>query len=419
MPIPASDLNSSASANAAANAGTMRPLAGIRVLEFTHAVMGPSCGMILGDLGAEVALIEPLDGSPTRSLKGFGSGYFPYFGRSKKSLCLDLKSADGLAIAHRLVAKADVLIENFAPGTMDRLGLGYAAMHDLNPQLIYCAMKGFLSGPYEHRPALDEVVQMMGGLAYMTGPTGTPLRAGTSVVDITGGMFGVIGILAALRERELKGTGQLIKSSLFETTAFLMGQHLAWATIAQTPIPPMPERISAWAVYQVFETLDKPVFIGVISDKHWTSFCQAFDREELLLRAEFKTNNLRLEAQQLLLPDLKRMLAQMSSVEVMARCERAAIPFAPIAKPEDLFEDPQLNQGHGLEQMNFPGGQVGKLPRLPLEWNGQRLPTNGSAPKAGEHSREVLNTWLDLTSAEISELIAKNTIRTQDSEVQA
>ena len=418
MPTSASDLSASSAANATPNAATIRPLAGIRILEFTHAVMGPSCGMILGDLGAEVVAIEPLGGSPTRSLKGFGSGYFPYFGRSKKSLCLDLKSADGLAIAHRLVAKADVLIENFAPGTMDRLGLGYAAMQGLNPKLIYCAMKGFLSGPYEDRPALDEVVQMMGGLAYMTGPTGTPLRAGTSVVDITGGMFGVIGILAALRERELKGTGQLIKSSLFETTAFLMGQHLAWATIAQTPIPPMPERVSAWAIYQVFQTLDMPVFIGVISDKHWTSFCRAFDCEELLLRPEFKTNNLRLEAQQLLLPDLKHMLAQLSSAEVMARCERAAIPFAQVAKPEDLFDDPQLNQGHGLEQMDFPGGQVGKLPRLPLEWNGQRIPTNGAAPKAGEHSREVLHTWLGIAPNEVADLIEKNTIRIPNPEAQ-
>lgn len=392
----------------------IRPLLGLKVLEFTHAVMGPSCGMILGDLGGEVVAIEPLDGTPTRTLKGFGSGYFPYFGRSKKSLCLDLKSAEGLAIARRLVAKADILIENFAPGTMDRLGLGYEDTKSLNPRLIYCAMKGFLSGPYEHRPALDEVVQMMGGLAYMTGPSGRPLRAGTSVVDIAGGMFGVIGILAALRERDLTGTGQLIKSSLFETTAFLMGQHLAWSTISQSPIPPMPERVSAWAIYQVFTTVDQPVFIGVISDRHWESFCRVFGREDLLLRAEFKTNNLRIAAQELLLPDLKLMLSQLSSAVVMAKCEEAGIPFAPIAKPEDLFDDPQLNQGQGLETIRFPGGQRGKLPRLPLEWNDQRIPSNGQPPKVGEHSTEVLNSWLNLTPTEVAGLTAKHIIRTHE-----
>jgi len=392
----------------------IRPLLGLKVLEFTHAVMGPSCGMILGDLGGEVVAIEPLDGTPTRTLKGFGSGYFPYFGRSKKSLCLDLKSAEGLAIARRLVAKADILIENFAPGTMDRLGLGYEDTKSLNPRLIYCAMKGFLSGPYEHRPALDEVVQMMGGLAYMTGPSGRPLRAGTSVVDIAGGMFGVIGILAALRERDLTGTGQLIKSSLFETTAFLMGQHLAWSTISQSPIPPMPERVSAWAIYQVFTTVDQPVFIGVISDRHWESFCRVFGREDLLLRAEFKTNNLRIAAQELLLPDLTLMLSQLSSAVVMAKCEEAGIPFAPIAKPEDLFDDPQLNQGQGLETIRFPGGQRGKLPRLPLEWNDQRIPSNGQPPKVGEHSTEVLNSWLNLTPTEVAGLTAKHIIRTHE-----
>lgn len=392
----------------------IRPLLGLKVLEFTHAVMGPSCGMILGDLGGEVVAIEPLDGTPTRTLKGFGSGYFPYFGRSKKSLCLDLKSAEGLAIARRLVAKADILIENFAPGTMDRLGLGYEDTKSLNPRLIYCAMKGFLSGPYEHRPALDEVVQMMGGLAYMTGPSGRPLRAGTSVVDIAGGMFGVIGILAALRERDLTGTGQLIKSSLFETTAFLMGQHLAWSTISQSPIPPMPERVSAWAIYQVFTTVDQPVFIGVISDRHWESFCRVFGREDLLLRAEFKTNNLRIAAQELLLPDLKLMLSQLSSAVVMAKCEEAGIPFAPIAKPEDLFDDPQLNQGQGLETIRFPGGQRGKLPRLPLEWNDQRIPSNGQPPKVGEHSTEVLSSWLNLTPTEVAGLTAKHIIRTHE-----
>lgn len=394
-----------------------KPLSGLRILEFTHAVMGPSCGMILGDLGAEVVYVEPLGGSPTRQLKGFGSGYFSYFGRSKQSLCLDVKSPAGQDLARRLATRADILLENFGDGTMERLGLGYTELSALNPRLIYAAMKGFLSGPYAHRSAMDEVVQMMGGLAFMTGPAGRPLRAGTSVVDITGGMFAVIGVLAALREREQTGRGQLVKSALFETTAFLMGQHLAWSTVAQTPIPPMPERVSAWAVYQVFETRDQPVFVGIISDKHWVAFCAAFERQDLLARAEFRTNNERIAARELLLPDLKTMFAGLPSVEVIKRCEAARIPYAPVAKPEDLFDDPQLNAGGGLELIKFPTGESGKLPRLPLEWGGKRFAAESSPPRAGEHSRGILQRWLSLMPDELDKLLAKRVIGTASPEL--
>ncbi|MCX6129995.1 MAG: CoA transferase [Proteobacteria bacterium] len=383
----------------------LKALSGLKLIEFTHAVMGPSCGMILAELGAEVIFIEPKEGSPTRNLQGFGMGYFPYFGRSKKSLCLDLKDEEGLATAQQLIASADILIENFAPGTMERLGLGFDACQRVNSKLIYCSMKGFLSGPFQHRTALDEVVQMMGGLAYMTGPSGRPLRAGSSVVDITGGMFAVIGILAALRERDRTGEAQFIQSSLYETCAFLMGQHLACATLSKSPIPPMPERVSAWAVYQIFATLDEPVFIGIISDKHWGSFCQQFERHDLLERSDYRTNNLRIEARDQLLPELKNMLSSLPRSLIMERCERAGIPFAPIAKPEDLFEDPQLNLGGGLELVEFPDGQLGKLPRLPLEWNGQRLEVKSRAPKLGEHSREILRDWLGYSEEAIEQIL--------------
>jgi len=390
------------------------PLRGIRVLEFTHAVMGPSCGMILGELGAEVVYVEPTEGSPTRSLKGFGSGYFPYFGRSKQSLAIDLKTPEGLELGERLIAQADVLIENFAPGTMQRLGLGPQAALAKNSRLVYCSMKGFLSGPYEHRTALDEVVQMMGGLAYMTGPSGRPLRVGTSVVDITGGMFGVIAILAALRERDLSGKGLEVKTSLFETTAFLMGQHLAWSTVTREPIPPMPERTSTWAVYQIFETQDDPVFIGIISDKHWASFCTAFDRPDLLARPEYRTNNQRIDARDQLLPDLKVMVSKRSRAEVMKLCEQAAIPYAPVARPEELFDNPQLNEGGGFEVCHFPDGQVGKLPRLPLEWNGQRIGAKSQPPQTGEQSRAILTNWLGMSSEDIERLNEQCIVRVRD-----
>jgi len=246
------------------------PLAGIRVLELGHTVMGPTCGMVLADLGADVFKVERTGkGDDTRWLKGFGSGFFTNFNRNKKSLAIDLKSDKGKELFLKLVGHVDVLIENFGPGTVDRLGIGYAACKKINPGLIYCALKGFMPGPYEKRPALDEVVQMMGGLAYMTGPSGRPLRAGASVTDIMGGSYGAIGILAALYQRQFTGKGQLVQATLFESVAFMVGQHMAIAAITGEPPPPMPERGRAWSIYDLFATADgQQVFVGITSERH-------------------------------------------------------------------------------------------------------------------------------------------------------
>src|SRR3954467_3893802 len=202
------------------------PLAGMRVVEFVHVVRGPACGLVLADLGAEVIKIEPLDGDHTRKLTASGAGFFPTFNRNKKSLAIDLKSSAGRDIVLKLIASADVLTENFRPGAMDELGYGYEALRTLKPELIYCSLKGFLAGPYEHRAGLDETAQMMGGLAYMTGPRGRPLRAGASVNDIMGGMFAAIAILSAVVQRRRTGRGQHVKSALFENCAFLVAQHM-------------------------------------------------------------------------------------------------------------------------------------------------------------------------------------------------
>ena len=252
------------------------PLAGIRVVEFTHMVMGPTCGMILADLGAEVIKVEPIKGDSTRRLLGSGAGFFPTFNRNKKSLALDAKHPRGREIALRLAATADVFSENFKDGTMAGLGLDYAALSRLNPRLVYVSHKGFLPGPYQHRTALDEVVQMMGGLAYMTGPKGRPLRAGSSVNDIMGGMFGAIGAMAALTQREKTGRGQEVQSALFENNIFLVAQHMMQFAVTGKPAAPMPSRISAWAVYDVFEVADGgQIFLAVVSDTQWAIFCAA------------------------------------------------------------------------------------------------------------------------------------------------
>ena len=386
------------------------PLAGIKVLDFGHTVMGPSCGLILADLGADVLRIEPApEGDPTRRLKGFGTGYFGFFNRNKRSLAVDVKSPDGLAIVRQLIGEADVLVENFAPGTMERLGLDYPAASALNPRLVYASLKGFLPGPYENRLALDEVVQMMSGLAYMTGPSGRPLRAGTSVIDITGGMFAVIGIQAALRVREATQQGQLVESALYETAVFLMGQHLCYAAQSDHPVPPMPERVSAWAVYETFTVHDGQVFVGITTDKHWQRFCAATGRHDLADDPSLARNNDRITARPRLIPILGALFAPMTVEQVCAICEQARIPFAPISRPEDLFEDTHLRETGFLLPVHLPGGITTALPRLPIRIGEQSATLRSDPPPIGQDTRAVL-AELGLDEATIQALIDRRIV---------
>jgi crotonobetainyl-CoA:carnitine CoA-transferase CaiB-like acyl-CoA transferase len=390
------------------------PLAGVRIVEFTHMVMGPAAGVVLADLGAEVIKIEPVEGDSTRRLPGSGAGYFPMYNRNKRSLCVDLKSEAGRAAVLRLVDRADVLIENFRPGTMDRLGFGYETLAARNPRLIYCSEKGFLSGPYEQRTALDEVAQMMGGLAYMTGPPGQPLRAGTSVIDVQGGMFGSVGVLAALFQRQLTGRGQNIVASLYESTVFLVGQHMAQYAVTGKPAAPMPVRVSAWAIYQVFETGDQQqVFVGVVSDKQWKDLCAAFDLRDLAADRTLDTNNDRVAHKDRLLPLIKDVFRRYTKAELMARLEKVGLPFAPIARPEDLFEDPHLKSNAGLLPITVTdgprAGEKTALPALPLEMAGARFGLHRDVPRAGEHTREVLRE-VGFSDAEIDALVANRSV---------
>lgn len=365
------------------------PLAGITVVEFTHMVMGPTVGHILSGLGAEVVRVEPIGGDRTRRLIGSGAGYHPMYNRGKRSICLDLKADGGLAVAKDLIAQADVLVENFRPGALDRLGLGYDACAEANPRLIYCSEKGFLPGPYEDRTALDEVAQMMGGLAYMTGPPGKPLRAGASVIDVTGGMFGVIGVLAALEERHRTGKGQKVSASLFETTIYLVGQHMAQYAVTGTPAAPMPARVSAWAIYDVFETRDDPVFIGVVTDALWEKFCKLFKLDELWADETLRENNERVKARERILPIIRELIGGMSAAEVIAKLDGSGLPFAPIGKPQDMFDDPHLAEG-GLEEVTLENGTEVRLPTIPLEMGGKRIGAPKAMAGAGQDARAVL-----------------------------
>jgi crotonobetainyl-CoA:carnitine CoA-transferase CaiB-like acyl-CoA transferase len=366
------------------------PLSGIRVVEFTHMIMGPSVGAILTALGAEVIHVEPVGGDKTRTLLGSGAGYFPTFNRGKQSICIDLKSDDGIGIARQLIDSADILVENYRPGAMDRLGLDYETLAISNAGLIYCSAKGFLSGPYEERTALDEVAQMMGGLAYMTGPPGRPLRAGSSVVDITGGMFGVIAVQAALEERHRTGKGQKVQSALFETTVYLIAQHMAQMAVTGKAAAPMPARISAWAVYDVFETKDDPVFIGVVTDSLWGKFCALFGFDKLWADEALRANNVRVQARDRIMPVIRAKIAGYTRQEVIDKLEGTGLPFAPISRPEDMFDDPHLNASGGLEAVVLPDGRETTLPLIPVEMAGRRLGQSPIIPKSGEHTDALL-----------------------------
>jgi crotonobetainyl-CoA:carnitine CoA-transferase CaiB-like acyl-CoA transferase len=393
------------------------PLAGLRVVEFTHMVMGPTCGMVLADLGADVIKVEPIAGDNTRRLLGSGAGFFAMFNRNKKSLAVDVKQPRGLEIVLKLVAGADVFSENFKPGTMDKLGLGWDTLSRLNPRLVYVSHKGFLPGPYEHRTALDEVVQMMGGLAYMTGRPGDPLRAGSSVNDIMGGLFGAIGVLAALQQCARTGRGSQVQSALFENNVLLVAQHMMQFALTGKPAAPMPARISAWALYDVFTVkAGEQIFLAAVSDTQWTALCTAFDFDDLRTDARLASNNDRVQARDWLIPLLRERFAGFSAAELAARFETIGLPFAPITRPQDLFDDPHLQATGSLAPVTVPADASGagrpidtRMALLPLAIDGRRSPIRQGPPALGEHTRAVLGE-IGYDEAAIDALVADGVI---------
>ena len=377
-------------------------------------VMGPTCGMILADLGAEVIKVEPIDGDKTRNLIGSGAGFFPMFNRNKKSIAVDIKTPAGIELVMKLVSSADVLSENFKPGTMAKVGLGYDTLKKTNPRLIYVSHKGFLPGPYDHRTALDEVVQMMGGLAYMTGPEDKPLRAGSSVNDIMGGVFGAIGVMAALRQRETSGEGQEIQSALFENNVFLVGQHMMQYAVTGNPAKPMPGRISAWGIYDIFDAINgEKIFLAVVTDTQWKIFCEVFGFADLFNDPALRLNNQRVEARPTLIPEIKKRLSGFTAKEITAIFEENGLPFAPITRPDQLFDDPHLIATGGLAPITLTDGPKAgtqtTTPLMPLMMNGKRLGVRLNPPKFGEQTQEIL-TGLGYTAEQIAKLSSDGAI---------
>jgi crotonobetainyl-CoA:carnitine CoA-transferase CaiB-like acyl-CoA transferase len=374
-----------------AAADTGLPLQGIRVVEFTHMVMGPTCGMILADLGAEVIKVEPPGGDKTRNLPGLGIGFFRSFNRNKKSIVIDIQSSAGRDTAIELIGQCDVLLENFRPGLLTACGLGYPALAQRFARLVYVSHKGFLPGPYENRLALDEVVQNMAGLTYMTGPKGQPLRAGSSVNDIMGGMFGAIGVLAALRERDRTGRGQEIQSALFENCCLLASQHMQQFQMTGEQPPPMPSRVSAWSVYDVFTLADdEQLFIGAVSDKQFQTLCQIIARPDLAADPALATNAQRVALRPQLLAWLGETLRTHRSAELCPILEAKGIPFAPIVRPDQLVSDPHLIKSGGLAPMTTDDGGTTQVVLLPLLMDGRRPGVRQPLARIGEHTQEIL-----------------------------
>lgn len=370
-----------------------QPLAGIRVVEISHMIMGPSAGFFLASLGAEVIKIEPPEGDKTRKLTGMGRGFFPSFNRGKKSVVLDTQTPEGLASLHQIISTADVFLENFRDVSMEKMGLAPDQLQEKYPALIIASCKGFLQGPYENRTAMDEVVQMMTGMAYMTGPKGRPLRIGSSTVDITGGLFTAFGVLAALFKRQQDGQGHQIRTGLFESCLLLVMQHMVQFDLEGTESPPMPNREFSWPIYDIFTTQDhKSIFIGAITGGHWDIVCRLLGLEELLSDARLQTRMEQINHRAWTIPIVAAAVAKYPYAELAPMLEQRGIPFGPVSRPVEMYDDPHVNRPQGLlSSIDKETGQTYRAPGLPLEVDGQALfPKDPNLPAIGEHTAAVL-----------------------------
>mgnify|MGYP001299328099 CR=1 FL=1 len=387
-------------------------LEGVKVLDLSRLAAGNMVSHMLADHGADVIKVErPNKGDDLRTWKVNNvSHWWHVYSRNKRSLSLNIKTKQGTEILKKLISTADVFIENFRPGAMDKLGFSYEEFSKLNSELIYCSAKGFLKGPYEHRTALDEVAQMMGGLAYMTGPPGRPLRAGSSVIDIMGGMFGAIAILAALQERQTTKKGQKVTSALYENVVYLMGQHMAQTATTGSPPPPMSVRVAAWAVYDIFDTKDgEQIFIGVVSDTQWKLFCESFGLDDYANDESLDLNKGRVEKRDVIIPRLQELFRTFTKNDLMKKLDSTGLPFAPISKPEDLFDDVHLNESGGLLDIEIPTGGKTKLPAMPINMDDRRFDVHTPVPKVGEHSIKILEE-LGMDEDEINDLFDQEVV---------
>lgn len=380
-----------------------RPLDGVRVIEMSHMIMGPSCGQFLAYLGADVVKVEPPEGDKTRDLTGMGSAFFPAFNRGKRSITLNLKAPEGRDALDRLLADADVFVENFRDASLARMGYAPETLRARHPKLIIASCKGFLHGPYEDRTAMDEVVQMMTGMAYMTGPTGRPLRMGSSANDIMGGLFGAFSVLGALLERKETGVGRQLRVGLFENCLLLVAQHMVQFEIEGREAPPMPEREFSWPVYDIFETRDeRQIFLSAVTEGQWVTLCRLLGLDALLDDPALQTRMARIEARERTIPIVAAAVRTRDFDALSSACETEGIPFAPIRRPAEMYEDPHVLRPGGLQSSRLPDGRSFRAPGLPIEVDGvSPAPAAMDVAAAGDDTESTLRA-LGLTDAEIA-----------------
>lgn len=392
------------------------PLKGVRVLELSHIVAGPSGGMMLGDLGADVIKIEhPSTGDTARSQANQGNTFYTY-NRNKQFLALDLRQAKGKAIFEKLVKQSDIVLDNFAPGAMKRLGLDYSWGSKVNPRIIYCSVKGFLPGPYGDRPFLDELAQMAGGIAYLTGFEGKPMRAGASITDIGAATYGVMGILAALYRREQTGVGDCIEAGLYETVVFWISQYITGAQLSGKNPPPRGEQTSGmgkamgWGVYQLFPTKDgTQVFIAVTGNRHWTGLCDALGFDDWKNAPEFNNNRKRTAEKWRIAERITEAVKQLTYEDITARLYKALVPYSPVGTPLSILGDKHMGEADRWMQLKV-GDKAFKVPKMPFSMSGtQDFEAQKQPAFLGEHTDAILAS-LGYTQSDIDALKAEKVV---------
>ncbi len=389
----------------------MSPLSGLRVLDFSHALAGPYCTLLMAQYGAEVCKIESPGGGDIG--RGWGppftgdqASYFLGLNAGKRGLCIDLKHPRGLDLCLRLVERADILIENFRPGTMERLGLGYGAARERNPRLIYCSISGYgQDGPARNESAMDLIVQAASGLISITGtPEGAQVRCGHSVADVTAGMFSLIGILMALQARDRTGYGQFIDVSMFDSMISAMASN--FANYLGSGIVPKPRGTAFASVvpYRTFAASDGEVAIAVGSEKLWAVFCEAIGQPALGRDPDYSTNALRLKNRDVLEPMLAAIFRTRTAAEWKQRLTRAGVPCALVRTLEDVVNDPQSAARGMFPPIQHSGAGPFRVTGLPLKFSSTPGAIETGAPLLGEHSRELLVSWLGLDEPALDQL---------------
>jgi CoA:oxalate CoA-transferase len=394
-----------------------QPLKGIRVIDLTRVLAGPFCTMNLADLGAEVIKIEvPGRGDDSRgfapTIPGGDSGYFYSVNRGKKSVTLDLHTAEGAAMLVRLARKSDVVVENFSPGTMDRFGVGYKHLSDANPAIILCSISGFgQSGPMAAAPAYDIVAQALGGTMSITGlPGGDPLRCGVSIGDLSGALYGIIGILVALRTRDATGKGQHVDIAMLDCQVAMLEDAIARYSVTRKIPGPLGTRHPSITPFQQFRASDAFFVAGAGNESIWQRMCDAIGLPELKSDARFALNKDRTANQ----PDLEKILAAHFAHRTRAywleKLEGAHVPCAAIANVEEVTQNPHLKAHQMILHADHPSFEDLIVPGTPLRNPGSTATPDTRAPKLGQHTDEVLAELLGLSASDLADLRSRSII---------